>query len=465
MKYGTLEEVSNLMQRDRSKLMSYPEMKGTWFKLSLISERAAREPELQFTSLAHLLNVSFLKDCYNSLNRNKAVGIDSVSWSEYGENLGANLDKLVGKMKVKKYKPIPAKRVYIPKNKTEKRPLGISAIENKIVETGIKHILESIYEQDFYDFSYGFRPKRSCHQALSKIDSLVMNNYANHIVEADIKGFFDSVPHTKLIEFLGIRIKDASLLHLIEKFLKAGYIDEGLLVRSEKGTPQGSILSPILANIYLHYVLDEWFDKVVKKHINGFCDIVRYADDFICVVQSSKEAKRVEKALKNRFNKYGLEIHPAKSRTISFGRYEQENAKKQNRRANTFDFLGFTHFCDKTRSGTFKLGRKTSRKKFQAKMKAMNIWLKSIRNVQHLKEWWKILRSKLRGHFQYYGISGNYVSISKYYQLTVRLTKKWINRRSQKQSMNWKQFNQYLEKYSLPKPKIMFNLYALSHSM
>ena len=445
--------------------MSYPEMKGTWFKLSLISERAAREPELQFTSLAHLLNVSFLKDCYNSLNRNKAVGIDSVSWSEYGENLGANLDKLVGKMKVKKYKPIPAKRVYIPKNKTEKRPLGISAIENKIVETGIKHILESIYEQDFYDFSYGFRPKRSCHQALSKIDSLVMNNYANHIVEADIKGFFDSVPHTKLIEFLGIRIKDASLLHLIEKFLKAGYIDEGLLVRSEKGTPQGSILSPILANIYLHYVLDEWFDKVVKKHINGFCDIVRYADDFICVVQSSKEAKRVEKALKNRFNKYGLEIHPAKSRTISFGRYEQENAKKQNRRANTFDFLGFTHFCDKTRSGTFKLGRKTSRKKFQAKMKAMNIWLKSIRNVQHLKEWWKILRSKLRGHFQYYGISGNYVSISKYYQLTVRLTKKWINRRSQKQSMNWKQFNQYLEKYSLPKPKIMFNLYALSHSM
>ncbi|MEA1972971.1 MAG: group II intron reverse transcriptase/maturase [Candidatus Cloacimonadota bacterium] len=445
--------------------MSYPEMKGTWFKLSLISERAVREPELQFTSLAHLLNKSFLEDCYNSLNRNKAVGIDNVNWAKYGENLEENLEKLVGKMKAKKYKPIPAKRVYIPKNETEKRPLGISAIENKIVETGIKHILESIYEEDFYDFSYGFRPRRSCHQALAKVDSLIMNNYVNHIVEADIKGFFDNVPHLELMKFLGIRIKDSSLLHLIEKFLKAGYIDDGLLVTSEKGTPQGSILSPILANIYLHYVLDDWFEKVVKQHINGFCDIVRYADDFICVVQSGSEASRVEKALKNRFNKYGLEIHPTKSRTISFGRYEQENAKKQKRRSNTFDFLGFTHFCDKTRNGNFKVGRKTSGKKFRAKMKAMNIWLKSIRNVQLLKDWWKILNAKLRGHFQYYGVSGNFVSISKYYQLTMRLTRKWINRRSQKQSMNWKQFNQYLEKYPIVKPKIMFNLYALSHTM
>lgn len=445
--------------------MSYSEVKGTWFKLSLISERAAREPELQFTSLVHLLNVSFLNDCYSRLNRNKAVGIDNVSWAEYGENLEANLDKLVGKMKCKKYKPMPAKRVYIPKNETENRPLGISAIENKIVETGIKHILESIYEQDFYDFSYGFRPKRSCHQALSKVDSLIMKNNVNHIVEADIKGFFDNVSHTVLMEFLEKRIKDASLLHLIKLFLKAGYIDEGLLVKSDKGTPQGSILSPILANIYLHYVLDDWFATTVKEHIEGFCEIVRYADDFICVVQYASESKRVEKALKNRFNKYGLEIHPTKSRIISFGKYEQQNAKNQKRRSNTFDFLGFTHFCDKTRNGKFKVGRKTSRKKFRAKMKTMNNWLKSIRNCKQLKEWWKILCAKLRGHFQYYGISGNYVSISKFNKLTVELTKKWINRRSQKQSMNWEQFNLYLEKYPLPKPKIMFNLYALSHSM
>ena len=224
-------------------------------------------------------------------------------------------------------------------------------------------------------------------------------------------------------------------------------------------------MSPILANIYLHYVLDEWFDKVVKQHIVGFCEIVRYADDFVCFVQRGSESIRVERALKNRFNKYGLEIHPTKSRTFSFGRFEQENAKRQNRRANTFDFLGFTHFCDKTRSGTFKVGRKTSRKKFTLKIKAMNLWLKGIRNLLQLKDWWKILQSKLRGHFQYYGVSGNYVSISKYYQLTLKLTKKWINRCSQKQSMNWEQFNQYLKTYPLPSPKIMFNLYALSHSM
>jgi len=373
--------------------MSYPEMKGTWFKLSLISERAEKEPNLQFTSLAHLLNVGFLKDCYNSLNRNRAVGIDNVSWLDYGENLVVNLEKLVGKMKCKKYNPIPAKRVYIPKNATEKRPLGISAIENKIVETGIKHILDSIYEHDFYDFSYGFRPKRSCHQALSKVDSLIMHNYVNHIVEADIKGFFDNVPHSELLNFLQIRINDASLLYLIEKFLKAGYIDDSLLFTSEKGTPQGSILSPVLANIYLHYVLDEWFDKTVKHHINGFCEIVRYADDFVCFVQSGSEAIRVERALKNRFNKYGLEIHPTKSRTFSFGRFEQENARKQNRRSNTFDFLGFTHFCDKTRNGTFKVGRKTSRKKFATKIKAMNLWLKGIRNLLHLKDWWKIFQT------------------------------------------------------------------------
>ncbi len=445
--------------------MAYTEMKDSWFKLSLISERAKREPAIQFTSLSHLLNVSFLKDCYKSLNRNKAVGIDGVSWAEYGKNLDTNLEKLVGKMKCKKFNPIPAKRVYIPKNETEKRPLGISAIENKIVETGIKHILESIYENDFYDFSYGFRPGRGCHQAISKVDSLITNNYVNHIVEADIKGFFDNVPHNELLHFLQIRISDASLLHLIKKFLKAGYIDDGLLVTSAKGTPQGSILSPILANIYLHYVLDKWFDEIVKNHFNGFCSIVRYADDFVCFLQSGKDALSLEKGLRNRFNKYGLEIHPTKSRTFSFGRYEQENAKKQGRRANTFDFLGFTHFCDKTRKGAFKVGRKTSRKKLTSKIKAMNLWLKSIRNLLQLKDWWKILQAKLRGHLLYYGVSGNYPSIYRFYRLTVMLTKKWINRRSQKQSMNWEQFNQYLKTYPLPKPKITFNVYTSSHSM
>jgi len=440
-------------------------MKTTEFKLSLISVRAKSNPTFQFMSLAHLLNKDFLKDCFNSLNRNKAKGIDNVGWKDYQENLETNLANLVSRMKCKNYKPIPAKRVYIPKNETEKRPLGISALENKIVETGIKRILESIYEADFLDFSFGFRPKRNTHQALAKIDKLIMSHSVNHIVEADIKGFFDNVNHQKLLDFINIRIVDTSLLYLIELFLKAGYIDAGLLVCTDIGTPQGSILSPILANIFLHYVLDDWFETTVKPNIGGFCDIVRYADDFICVVQYKEQAKRIETGLKNRFTKYDLEIHPTKSRTFSFGQFEDENSKNQNRKSNTFDFLGITHYCDKTRKREFKVGRKTSRKKFKTKCKDMNIWLKSVRNKSKAKEWWNILKSKLSGHIQYYGVTGNYPAIYKFYSITIKLLHKWLNRRSQKKSMNWEMFSKYLKSYPLPKPKIKHNLYALAHNL
>lgn len=440
--------------------MRYTDVGETWQKLSLISGHARRDAHFQFTSLAHLLNVEFLRDCYNSLNRNKAVGIDKVSWEEYGRNLDENLERLVSRLKRKKYKPLPARRVYIPKSKTEKRALGISALENKIVERGLTWILESIYEQDFLNCSYGFRPKRNCHQALKALNDLIMFQPVNHIVEADIKGFFDNVSHEKLMDFIGIRIKDTTLLNLIRKFLKAGYIDDGILVKADTGTPQGSILSPMLANIFLHYVLDTWFETTVKSHVKGFCELVRYADDFICVVRYAKEAKRIERGLRNRFNKYGLEIHPTKSRNISFGRFERENAKSQHRRANTFDFLGFTHYCDRTRKGKFKVGRKTSRKKFSAKCREMNTWLKAIRNQVKTKDWWKILIAKLRGHFQYYGVSENYAGIARFYKATIRMVYKWLNRRSQKRKMSWDRFNEYLAHYPLPKPKIVHSFYV-----
>ena len=440
--------------------MPYSDIGKTWQKLFLISGHARREPDFQFTSLAHLLNVEYLRDCYESLNRNRAVGIDNVSWEEYGRELDENLELLVSRLKRKKYKPIPARRVYIPKSKTEKRPLGISALENKIVERGITWILESIYEQDFLNCSYGFRPRRDSHQAIKELNDLIMFQPVNHIVEADIKGFFDNVSHEKLLEFIQIRVKDTTLLNLIKKFLKAGYVDDGILVRSDTGTPQGSILSPILANIFLHYVLDTWYEKTVKSHVRGYCEIVRYADDFVCVVRYADDARRIERGLKNRFNRYGLEIHPAKSRKISFGRFERENAKSENRRANTFDFLGFTHYCDRSRKGNFKVGRKTSRKKYTAKCRAMNAWLKAIRNQVKTKEWWKILKAKLRGHYQYYGVSENSDSIVRFYKATVRLVRKWMNRRSQKRKMNWYKFTKYLEHYPLPKPKIMHSFYV-----
>lgn len=443
--------------------MPYIEMENiTPTKLALISERARKEPKYQFTSLAHLLNEGLLKECYYSLGRDRAGGIDGVSWTEYGKRLDENLNNLVTRMKAKRYKPLPAKRVYIPKNKHEKRPLGLPAVEDKIVQKGIARILEAIYEADFLDFSYGFRPERNCHQALNAVDKTIMTKPINYVIEADIKGYFDNVSHQWMLEFLKVRIKDPSFLLLIRRFLKAGYFEAGRVVATEQGTPQGSNLSPMLSNIFLHYVLDLWFEKKVKPQAGGVVHLVRYADDFICMVQFQDDAQGIEQSLRERFAKFDLELHPKKTRVISFGRYERQNAKRQNRRANSFDFLGFTHYCDISRKGKFIVGRKTSRKKFRMKCKEMNNWLRKIRNFKKVKEWWPVLQAKLRGHYQYYGVSGNMRSLRRYYTLTLRMTLKWLNRRSQRKSFSWKGFYKYLDHYPLPRPKIVHNLYTLS---
>jgi Retron-type reverse transcriptase len=275
--------------------MSNTKLRKTLEKLSSISMSAKDSKSKKYISLAHHLNEELLKDCYYNLARNKAVGIDKVSWQEYEKDLDKNLQSLVERLKKKKFKPLPSKRVYIPKGNGETRPLGISTIENKIVESGIRRILESIYESDFLNCSYGFRPKRNAHQALNEIDTIIMTQRVNYIVEADIKGFFDNVNHDMLMEFIKLRVKDSSLLLLIEKFLKAGYVDNNLLVKTDKGTPQGSILSPLLANIFLHYVLDSWFATTAKQHVRGFCELVRYADDFVIMVQYQNEAVRIQK--------------------------------------------------------------------------------------------------------------------------------------------------------------------------
>jgi group II intron reverse transcriptase/maturase len=279
----------------------------------------------------------------------------------------------------------------------------------------------------------------------------------NHVIEADIKGFFDNVSHDWMMKFLSVRIKDSSFLLLIRRFLKAGYCEADEVVMPEQGTPQGGNLSPMLSNIFLHYVLDVWFEKKIKPHIRGQAHLVRYADDYVCMVQYVDDAEYIERALRERFAKFDLELHPEKTRTISFGRYERENADKQSRKANTFTFLGFTHYCDKSRKGYFTVGRKTSQKKFRAKCNEMNIWLKTIRNCIQAKEWWPVLQAKLRGHYQYYGIRGNMRSLRRYYAQTVRMAFKWLNRRSQRKSFSWESFLMYLKCYPLPLPKIMQN--------
>jgi len=442
--------------------MPYTETDNTFAKLALITQRAQKEPECQFTSLAHLLNEGYLKACYRKLGRDRACGIDNVTWEEYGRKLGKNLEDLVRRLKVKKYKPQPSKRVYIPKDEHGKRPLGLPALEDKIVQKGIAGILEAIYEADFLDCSYGFRPGRDCHQAINAVDKMIMTKSVNHIVEADIKGFFDNVSHEWLMKFLQVRISDPSLLLLIRRFLKAGYVEAGMREATEQGTPQGGNLSPILSNVFLHYVLDLWFEKKVKPQIVGKCYMVRYADDFICMAQKVGEARRIKQLLEERFAKFDLELHPDKTRVLSFGRYERENAERQNRKANTFDFLGFTHYSGRSRKGNFIMSRMTSRVKFRKKCKEMNAWLKAVRNTAKAKEWWPTLEAKLRGHYQYYGVSGNMTAMKRYYAVALRLTRKWLNRRSQRKVYSWKGFTEYVKHYPLPKPRITHNLYTLA---
>ena len=427
-------------------------------KLNLIAEIVRRDDRCKIDNVAYLLNEANLKECFEMLKKGKATGTDGVGIEEYEKALGSNLKDLVGRMKRQAYKPQPVRRTYIPKANGKLRPLGIPSTEDKIVQRGIARILEAIYEGEFLDFSYGFRPGRNCHQALERLNTVIMTKPVNHIIDADIKGFFDNVNHTWMMKFLGHRMNDPNLLRLIARFLRNGYMEEGKVYESDKGTPQGGIISPILANIYLHYALDLWIERVVKPRCRGVVEIVRYADDFVICVQYKDEAERILEVLKKRLGKFNLELAEDKTRIIEFGRYARTNAKARGGKPETFNFLGFTHFVDVSRKGFFKLGRKTDRKKMTAKLKEMNLWLKSMRNIP-VKDWWPVLKAKLAGHFQYYGVSGNSRSIGTYNYLTVQMVFKWLNRRSQRKSMDWCAFITYFNRHGLPKPRIRCNLY------
>jgi len=460
MKVGREKGVAGMRwdARDTSARLRTGQQVGT--KLASLTLRARESPRCKFIAVAHLLTEDFLKGCFWELKRDKASGIDGVSVEEYEARLEENIKDLVARLKAKRYRPQPVRRVYIPKSDGSKRGLGIPTVEDKVVQMGIKKILEAIFEVDFLDVSFGFRPNRSCHDALDVVDKTIMTKPVNYVVDMDIKKFFDTIDHKWLMECLRQRIKDSSLLRLIVRFLKAGIMEEGKFIETDKGTPQGGVLSPLLANIYLHYVLDLWFERRVKRQLKGFAQLVRYADDFVVCFQSGSEARRFGDELEQRLGKFELRIAKDKSRIIEFGRYNWQKAQQRGGRVATFDFLGFTHYCDKTRKGKFKVGRKMARKRFIRGKKELNQWLKNVRNQVELREWWQVLRLKLIGHYRYYGISGNMSSMHAYYRQTLRLAHKWINRRSQKKSYSWQQFLKFVKYNPLPLPKI-YRLYPV----
>lgn len=423
---------------------------NTATKLLKITTVAAGDTAYRFTSLASLITEEFLERSFHELNKHRATGIDGVSLEEYGKALKENIHNLYERMKRFSYRPQPVRRVGIPKANGKLRMLGIPAVEDKIVQRAIAQILEAIYEPAFLDMSYGFRPNRSCHDALDKLDKAILSRPTNYIIDADIRGFFDNVRHEWIVKFLEHRITDRNFIRLIVRFLKSGIMEEGKYYLTEVGTPQGGIISPILSNIYLHYVLDLWVEKSVKNKCNGYIEAIRYADDFVICVKYRKEAENIISMLKERLGKFGLELAEEKTRLIQFGRFAKEKQSKPP----TFDFLGITHYCDKGRNGKFKVGRQTSRKKFNMKVKEMNTWLKKVRNLMPIKDIWTTLKQKLRGHYQYFGIGGNFRKLANYYYHVNRLVFKWMNRRSQRESFTWPEFVKYRSKYPLPLPKI-----------
>jgi len=429
-------------------------------KLARIAEIAKEKPNEQFTSLYHLLNEELLTQCHRELDGNKASGVDQVTKAAYEEKLEENVRNLVDRLKWKSYRPQPVRRTYIPKDEKSVRPLGIPAYEDKIVQLGLNKILQAIYEQDFLDFSYGFRPGRSCHDALKALNRVIEYGRTSYIVDADIRSFFTNVDHEWLMRFLELRVADPNIQRLIQRFLKAGVMEKGIWEPTESGTPQGSIISPVLANIYLHYALDLWFKVAVKKACRGEANMVRYADDYVCCFQYKDDAERFYKALIKRLDKFQLQVAEDKTKILEFGRFAEENRKRKGQgKPKTFDFLGFTHYCSESSKGKFRVKRKTSRKKFKTKVKAFKEWLRSERH-RDVRELVKTIRAKLIGHYRYYGITDNSRSLSVYkFQITKTLFK-WLNRRSQKRSFTYEKFNLFLKRNPLPEPKIYVNIYG-----
>jgi group II intron reverse transcriptase/maturase len=428
--------------------------------LKWIGEKARKDPGLVFTSLYHhVTNVDNLRACYDALPGKRAAGIDGVTKEEYGEKLDENLQDLSGRLKRMGYRPQPKRRSYIPKPGSEKgRPLGISCFEDKIVELAVKRVLEPIYETVFEDSSYGYRPGRSQHDCLDVLGRTIQQERVSYVVEADIKGFFDMVNHEWTIKFLEHRVGDPRIIRLIKRMLKGGIMEDGLVRAAQTGTPQGSILSPLLSNVYLHYVLDLWFSRKVAKESRGEVYYFRFADDFLACFQYRDDADKFLSRLQERLEEFGLKVAEEKTHCIEFGRFSRDNAKKRGEKPREFTFLGFTHYSGKTKKGHFKVKRRTSRKKQNQSLHKFADWARRARGVLRKGEMLRQARIRVVGHLNYYAITDNIRSCANFVYCAKRLLFKWINRKSQRKAYTWPQFEQALAWADWPKLSIRKDL-------
>jgi RNA-directed DNA polymerase len=437
-------------------------------KQQRIAELAKQSPQMGFTSLAYLMDSDWLHEAFRRTRKDGAAGVDGMTAAAYEANLEVNLQSLLDRAKAGTYRAPPVRRVHIPKggSATETRPIGIPTLEDKVLQRAVAMLLEPIYEQDFYDCSYGFRPGRSAHQALEALWKQTMDSHGGWILEVDIRKFFDTLDHAHLREFLQQRVRDGVLTRLIGKWLQAGVMEDGAVTFPTAGSPQGGVISPVLSNIFLHYVLDDWFEREVKPRLGGRAYLIRYADDFVIGFTHEADARRVLAVLPQRFGKYGLTIHPDKTRLIPF---QQPSPRASGKGAGsgtppgTFTLLGFTHYWGRSLRGYWVVKRKTASSRLSRALRSIAQWCRWNRH-RPVDEQHQTLGQQLRGHFAYYGITGNSSALSWFRLGVVRCWRKWLSRRNRERSLNWDLFNRLLERYPLPPARVVHSVYARAAS-
>ena len=446
-------------------MLGRPRPQSVSTKLARIAELAREDPNRVLTTLGHHIDVEFLREAFRRTRKDGATGVDDQTAEQYEKDLEGNLRSLLNRLKAGNYRAPPVRRVHIPKGDGSKtRPIGIPTFEDKVLQRAVAMILEAVYEQDFMPCSFGFRPRRSAHMALGELRQVLAKMGGGWVLEVDVKSFFDTLDHGHLRSFLDQRVRDGVLRRMIDKWLKAGVMEDGNVTHPDAGSPQGGVISPILANVYLHVVLDRWFEEVVKPCLRDRAYLVRYADDFVMVFASESDARRVYNVLPKRFAKYGLTIHPEKTRLVRFCRPPRTAGSKgqdaSSQGPGTFDLLGFRHYWARSRRGYWVIKQNTAPSRFTRALRRCAEWCRKNRH-RKVSEQYEQIVAKLRGHCQYYGITGNSAALKRFRYELLRVWRKWLNRRSQRARMSWDKFNErLLRRYVVPPAKCVHSVYV-----